>query len=113
MENAVEALKMAFAVMMFGMALAISISSFSNANTVAQAIINMEDRETEYTYVEPSKNLTRTVGIETVVPTMYRAYKENIAIYFFDETGKPLALYYKTDQYGKRVKQDGLDIEVN
>lgn len=113
MENAVEALKIAFAVMMFTMALSLGISSFSSANSAVNAIINMEDRETEYTYVEPSQNLTRTVGVETIVPTMYRAYNENIQIYFYDATGKPLTLYYKTDNQGKRVKENGYDVGVN
>jgi hypothetical protein len=82
MENAVEALKFAGAVMIFAFALTITISSFSSANLAVSSIVNMSDRETNYTYVTGTQNLTRTVGIETVVPAMYRAYKENIEIYF-------------------------------
>ena len=100
MENAVEALKIAFAVMMFVMALTLSISSFSQASSAVTSIINMTDRETEYTYVEPTEKLTRTVGIETIIPTMYRAYRENIEIYFFKNNGEPLYLYYKADDSG-------------
>jgi len=116
MENAAEALKIAFAVMMFTMALTLSISSFSSARQAAEAIIEMRDRETEYTYVEPTKNLTRTVGIETIVPSMYKAYKENIEIYFFDKNGKPLILYYKTDKedpYNREKDEKGYDIGIN
>lgn len=115
MENAVEALKIAFAVMMFCGALTLSISSFSSARSAASEIINMRDRETEYTYVEPTENLTRTVGVETIVPSMYRAYRENIEIYFFDANGNPLTLYYKTDKITGKREQDinGHDIEVN
>ena len=115
MENAVEALKIAFAVLMFCGALALSISSFSSARTAAEAIINMRDRETEYTYVEPSDNLTRTVGVETIVPSMYRAYSENIEIYFFDASGNPLTLYYKTDNntYEREKDQNGNEIKIN
>ena len=93
MENAVDALKIAFAVMIFVMALTLSISSFSNANQAIDSIVKMSDRETEYTYVEPSENLTRKVGMETVVTTMYRAIEENIEIYFFDEYGNEVTLY--------------------
>ena len=114
MENAVEALKIAFAVMMFCGALTLSISSFSTARSAATAIINMRDRETEYTYVEPSDNFTRTVGVETIVPSMYRAYKENIEIYFFDKSGNPLTLYFKTDDNGHRVTdENGHYVEIN
>lgn len=100
MENAVDALKIAFAVMMFMMALTLSIFSFSQATSAVTSIINMRDRETEYTYVEPSHNLTRTVGIETVVTSMYRAFEENIEIYFVKRDGTPYDLYKKTDANG-------------
>lgn len=114
MENAVDALKIAFAVMMFVMALGLSISSFSDARLAAASIINMSDRETEYTYIESSDNfLTRTVGIETIIPSVYRAYTENIEIYFFRKDGTPLYLYYKTDTNGEKVIENGNHVKVN
>lgn len=113
MENAVEALKIAFAMMMFVMALTLSISSFSTATSAVDSIITMRDRENAYTYVQPAENLTRTVGIETIVPSMYRAYKENIEIYFLDTDGNPLTLYYKTDSEGKRVRENNKDVGIN
>lgn len=107
MENAVDALKIAFAVMMFVMALGLSISSFSNATSAVTSIVSMRDRENEYTYVNPSENLTRTVGIETVVTSMYRAFEENIVLYFVKSDGEtPFALYYDTDTTGKIKKDD-------
>ena len=113
MENAVEALKIAFAVMMFVMALSLSIFSLSQANAAVTSIIGSNDRETEYNYVEPSGN-TRIVGVETIVPTMYKAYQENFEIYFLDSSGNPLIIYYETDQAGNRRKdEDGNDIEIS
>ena len=96
MENAAEALIIAFAVMMFVMALTLSISSFSQANTAVKAIVDMTDSEAEYTYVEPSEKLTRIVGIETVISTIYSSSNENIEIHFIDESGTPIPLYYAT-----------------
>ena len=114
MENAVDALKIAFAVLMFVMALTLSISSFSSASTAITEITSMRDRETEYTYVNPSGKLTRTVGIETVVTSMYRAFEENIAIYFIKEDGQPLALYYDTYTTGEIKKdENGEKIELS
>ena len=114
MENAVDALKIAFAMMMFVMALSLSISSFSSASSAITEITSMRDRETEYTYVKPSGNLTRTVGIETVVTSMYRAYEENIAIYFIKANGNALALYYDTYTTGEIKKDDhGNEIEIS
>lgn len=97
------------------MALALSISSFSNASSAVESIVNMRDRETEYTYVEPSNNLTRTVGIETVVTSMYRAFEENTVIYFMGNDGKtPFALYYATDTNGNIKKDDSYNnIEIS
>ena len=115
MENAVDALKIAFAVIMFGAALALSISSFSNASSAVDSIVSMRDRENEYTYVQLSENLTRTVGIETVVTSMYRAFDENTVIYFVNSDGKtPLALYYATDTNGNIKKDDSYkNIEIS
>lgn len=103
MENVVEALKIAFAVMMFVMALSLSVFSFSKANSAVTAIINMRDRETEYTYVNPieksgqTSSYVRTVGVEDIVPTLYRAYQTNFEIYFLKADGTPLEIYEKID----------------
>lgn len=90
MENAAEALKMAFGVLVFVLALSISVNAFSEARQVSQTIINYRDREydttyvDEYSYTDGSGNLItqRVVSVETIIPTMYRAYKENYKIIF-------------------------------
>jgi len=111
MENAVDALKIAFAVMMFVMALTLSISSFSNASSAITSITSMRDRETEYTYVKPSENLTRVVGIETVVTSMYRSFGENIAVYFMEKDGTtPLVLYNDIDSNGEIREMSCIDL---
>ena len=95
MENAVEALKIAGAVLMFILALSLSISCLSSANSSVLNIASMYSREREYRYVKPASDFTRTVGIESIIPAMYQAYEENTEI------------YYKTNQYGKRVDSEG------
>ena len=107
MENAVEALKIAGAVLMFILALSLSISCLSSANSSVLNIASMYSREREYRYVKPASDFTRTVGIESIIPAMYQAYEENTEIYFKDKNGNPLPLYYKTNQYGKRVDSKG------
>lgn len=102
MENASEALKIAFGVMMFALALTLSITSFSQATQAVEAITYMSDRETTYTYVKPSSNSNRIVGVETVIPTMYNAYKENYKVYFYESytdenNNEPLYLYKYVD----------------
>lgn len=113
MENAVEALKIAFGYMMFVLALSISISCFSQAREAIDAIITIKDRETQYSYVEPSQK--RVVGIETVIPTMYKAYKENFRVVFYrsyvDETNNtPLYLYKSFEPHENQATSAGKEI---
>lgn len=109
MENASEALKMAFGFVMFVLALTLSISSFSQATKAVDTIITLRDREEDYTYVEPitdssGKIITeRIVGIETVIPTMYKAYKENFRIVFYKADGSEFQLYWETDSFGNQT----------
>lgn len=96
MENASEALLMAFAVLIFVLALSLGISSFSLARQTTQSIVEMTDREFDYTYVDfNSTNTSRIVGIETVIPTLYRAYRENFIVRFYQTNGEALPVYRK------------------
>lgn len=104
MENAVEALKIAFAVILFVLALTVSISSFSQVNASVTSIVNMKEIESQYGQVKPANSLTRIVGIESIIPTMYSAYSQNIEIYFKNADGVTMPIYYKTDAYGRRIK---------
>lgn len=111
MENAAEALKMAFAVLMFVLALTLCISSFSQAREAVDSIITIKDRETSYTYVTASKDGTRTVGAETIVPTLYKAYKENFEVNFLDTHGNKLILYDYVDPYNNKTSMSTIDLE--
>lgn len=105
MENAADALKMAAAVLIFVLALSISINAFSEVRQVSQIILEYNDREYEYTYVEENKDdsgnvsTERLVGIETIIPSIYKAYKENYKIVFdipdSSTTNNKISLYQK------------------
>lgn len=86
MENAVEALKMAAAVLVFVLALGISMSSFSEVRQVSQIIFNYTDKEYSYTYIPDKGSTTRNVGVETIIPAIYRSYNEKFNIYFYEGT---------------------------
>lgn len=86
MENGAEALKIAFAILMFLVALSLSISSFSEATNAIDSITTQRDRETEYTYVQPTENLSRVVGIETVITSLYRITEQNLEIHFYEKS---------------------------
>lgn len=96
MENAVDALKMAAAVMIFVLALSISITAFSEARIASTTLLDYTDREfflgKEDYYNSTTKK--RTVGIETIIPAIYKAYyDESYKIRFYYNDGNPIELY--------------------
>lgn len=109
MENAAEALKMAGAVMLFVLALSIILFSFSQARQSADTILDYRDRETAYigNYYQ-MQGTERKVGLETVIPTIFRAYLENYKI-VFDGLTTPL---YKIKKGTKEIDKYTLDLET-
>ena len=94
---------MAAGVLVFVMALGIAISSFSEAKQTADVLIQYNDREYSTQYAQDTGSKNRIVGAETIIPTIYRAYKEKYKIVFCDENGDPLYLF---KQYNYMTKQD-------
>ena len=102
MENIVDALKMAGAVLLFLLALSITTLSFSKARETIDILLNYSDREylttkdgkEDNSYYFFAKDTTRYVGKETIIPAIYRAYKENYKIVF-----KFPDRYYLFEQY--------------
>ena len=90
MENASDALHMAAAVLIFVLALSISINAFGQVRQVSQTLVNYNDREYDYTYVEENTDsegnvLTeRIVSLESIIPSIYKAYRENYKVVFRD-----------------------------
>lgn len=92
MENATDALYIGFAMLIFVVALSICISSFSTQISQIDEIVLADERldtstrvnaagETEFmNYISYSKT-SREVGVETIVNTLYRSYKENYIVY--------------------------------
>lgn len=93
MENATDALMMAFAVMVLVIALSLSITMFSRANQVSEVVLSSSDVTTYYNYYDNDKGRYRIVGLETIIPTLYKYYKENYTVLFLQKNGNPLGLY--------------------
>ena len=90
-DNLTDALLMAGAVLIFVIALTTSMSSFTKMRSQIDAIIQ-EDSKLEYAIADSSggylnykssndNNPIRTVGIETLISSMYRVSKENYIVY--------------------------------
>lgn len=109
MENATDALKIAFAVIIFVLALTIAIYMFSELNQVSKIVLSSSDITNFYEY-EIVENQTRNVGLETIIPTLYKYYKENYTVLFLQKDGKPLELY--NSQTERRLWGGGVDLET-
>ncbi len=98
MENAVDALKMAGAAMLFVLAFSIAMFMFSKARTTTDVVLDNLKLEDYFSRVEPLKgNETRKVGIESIIPTLYRYCQsdDNIMIRIIDENGEDLQIFDK------------------
>lgn len=101
MENVDEALKMAGAVLLFVLAISIIIFAFGQVRESADTIIDYRDRETSYidgNYYYEGNGQSRNVGLETIIPSIYRAYLENYKIVFVG-LNKPIYKVNGTDKY--------------
>ena len=92
MENAADALKMAAWVLIFVVALPIIINAFGMARQTTDILISYNDNEYYTDYVEQGST-ERKVGYETIIPAIYRAYKENYKIIFLNNDGTPMYFY--------------------
>lgn len=92
MENATDALYIGFAMLIFVVALSICISSFSTQISKIDEIVLADERldtatrvnaagETEFMNYISYSETSREVGVETIVNTLYRSYKENYMVY--------------------------------
>lgn len=77
MENAVDAMKIAFAVIVFVIALGLAFSVFSQAREVSDILLYANDRTEFEPYVAEHVRDKRIVGIETIIPTVNRYVTNN------------------------------------
>lgn len=121
MENGVQALKIAASMLIFVIAITITISAFTSAAQALRRIFDMKNDDEYVTVKDEEGNEyylnyvrfnggTREVGVETIIPSIYRAYKENYSIYFYDYNEKPMVLYTKDN--GEEVNYIDLEKEV-
>lgn len=111
MENAIDALKMAAAVLVFVLALSISINAFGEVRRTSQTILEYQDREYDYTYVEENGDTERRVGVETIVPAIHRAYKENYKINFNTTKIGNDGIYGRRNETGDIIPITSIDLE--
>ena len=116
MENATEGLKMAGAVLIFVLAISIAILAFGQVRETTDIILDYRDRETVYidgNYYYEAKGTERSVDLETIIPSIFRAYLENYKIAFVGTDGKPLLLYTTVTTNNTNTPRYSLDLETD
>lgn len=117
MENAVEALKMAGFMLLFIIALSITMITLTQAKTTADSLVKNQDRQQSYQYIEVtgdlSRSLSRTVTLADIIPTLYRYAQEDYAVQFYTSSGSPLYIYESGQiKNGVHVKKNDLDLDT-
>lgn len=97
MENAVDAIKIAFAVFIFSFALVIAFVTVGQARATSDAVLALTDKTNDYEYISNSDNNSqnneRIVGFETILPVIYRYAKEQYAVTIVKNDGTPIVRY--------------------
>ena len=88
MENTTQALQIAFAALIFILALTVTFSTLAQAKQTADTVLYYSDRENfqELTKLNPKdyEDGGRTVGIDTVISTIERSTKEKFSVKIID-----------------------------
>lgn len=96
MENMSDAIIMAGAIIIFVVALAVAMTVFSQARATIDTVLYASDSTNYYEYIgneDGNGTTSRKVGWETVIPTLYKYYKENYTVVFLEENGNGMELY--------------------
>lgn len=87
MENAVDALKIAAAVLVFVIALTIAFALLSQAKATSDIMLFASDKTNYYTYSNEAENKAgRIVGADVVISSLYRYYKESVVVRIVEGT---------------------------
>lgn len=87
MENAVDALKIAFAVFIFVLSLSIAFMAFSQAAQTSNKMLFASDPTNYYRYTGEVPEFGRIVTADVVISSLYRYYKESIVVNITDDSG--------------------------
>jgi hypothetical protein len=105
MDNVTDAMYMAFAVLVFVVAFTITMLSLGQVNDTVTTIISGLDNENYYDSLVlndlmDNDETTRTVGVDSIIPTLYRYYKESFSVKILDTDGT-LLQYFDTTTEGE------------
>lgn len=89
MDNAVDAIVMGFSMFLFIIAISASMYMLNQVSATSEVILYVADETNYFENIEiTDTNVTkRVVDLETVIPTLYRYYKESFCVKICDDRG--------------------------
>ena len=94
MDNAVEAMKMAFAMIVFIIALSATMYLLNTASSTSQLLLYYADESNYLDNIDVIGDVRkRNVNVETIIPTLYRYYKENFAVQIYNLSGDLVQIF--------------------
>lgn len=111
MENGVDALLIAFAILIFIIALAVSLNTLAQAKSTADIVLFYSDRENFQTPLkadpENASDGGRVVGEDTVIATIARCAKEKFSVKIIDGTKTDDIYIFEYDvQTAEQIKSE-------
>lgn len=110
MENAVDALKIAFGMLVFVIALTLAFMVFSQATQTSNKMLFASDKTNYYTYSEEAdKPEGRIVSADVVISSLYRYYKESIVVRIVYSNGDTIEFNTETDgKSSQKARKDNV-----
>jgi len=116
MENAVDALKIAFALFVFVIAITLTFSLVSQAKSTADTVLFYSNKTNFYEHSK-SNSINREVSVAEIIPILYRYDEESISVtinlkngegYTFDLNNETILLEEKTKLNSKTERENNL-----
>lgn len=88
MENAAEALKLAFMMFVFAVAITVTFSLVAQAKSTADTVLYYSDKTNFYEHSQANPSNNREVSVAEVISSLYRYYKETLGVTVNLKTGE-------------------------
>lgn len=95
MENVTRALMLAFSMLIFVISFSYAMYLINGLTTTSSTLLETITPTKYYDNIKVSSEdiATRDVGVDTIIPTLYRYYKENYAVKILDKDGNLIQVF--------------------
>ncbi len=99
MDNAIHAIIMAFSAMVFVFGLTLAMYMFTQVTSTSETMFYLSDKTNFYENIDlkftenATEKRSRIVDVETIIPTLYRYYKERFCVKILNEKGELMQVF--------------------